>query len=159
MQKRTTIILITAAALITQSCNILQGTKKTATLQKDAKADSVWTQYTQEMRPATEVKFEIPNDSLTGDGYAYELPESMNANIDSLLNNWQTRHILKSPESSAATRPIAAITDTMYAKRLASMYTIVRMPYNNIVRSYIDRYVNKNRSQVAYMLGAAELYM
>ena len=33
------------------------------------------------------------------------------------------------------------------------------MPYNNIVRSYIDRYVNKNRSQVAYMLGAAELYM
>lgn len=160
MQKRIITILITAAALIIQSCSILQGTKKTTTTQQEtAKADSVWTHYTQEVRPATEVKFEIPTDSLTGAGYTYELPESMNANIDSLLNSWQTRHILKSPESSTTTRPAAAITDTMYAKRLASMYTIVRMPYNNIVRSYIDRYVNKNRSQVAYMLGAAELYM
>jgi membrane-bound lytic murein transglycosylase D len=50
------------------------------------------------------------------------------------------------------------ITDTMYAKRLAALPTIVRMPYNNMVRACIDRYTKKGRSQVSYLLGISEYY-
>jgi membrane-bound lytic murein transglycosylase D len=46
----------------------------------------------------------------------------------------------------------------MYAKRLAALPTIVRMPYNNMVRSCIDRYTKNGRSQVSYLLGISELY-
>ena len=39
------------------------------------------------------------------------------------------------------------------------MPTIVKMPYNRVVRSCIDSYTTKNRSLVAYMLGMSEFYM
>ena len=107
---------------------------------------------------ATTVKYEIDLDTMTGPGYSFEIPESMNVNIDSLLNGWQARNMLRKLDCDGSGWENLVITDTMYAKRLASMPTIVRMPYNNMVRSCIDRYVKKGRSQVSYLLGISEFY-
>ncbi|MBO7290737.1 MAG: transglycosylase SLT domain-containing protein, partial [Bacteroidaceae bacterium] len=80
-------------------------------------------------------------------------------NTDSLLNTWQARTLLKKLDCNTTGWENINMTDTMYAKRLASMPTVVKMPYNNMVRSSIDRYSKKTRSQVSYMLGISEFYM
>jgi membrane-bound lytic murein transglycosylase D len=95
---------------------------------------------------------------MTGNGYTFEIPESMNADIDSLLNSWQARNMLNKLDCDGSEWANIVITDTMYAKRLAALPTIVRMPYNNMVRSCIDRYTKNGRSQVSYLLGISELY-
>ena len=91
------------------------------------------------------------------DSVIFDIPESMNTNIDSLLNSWHARHLLKSLDCEA--KPVKAISDTVYAQRLYNMPTIMEMPYNSIVRQYIDIYATRNKALVSYMLGISEYYM
>lgn len=108
---------------------------------------------------ATEQDFTIEIMDIECDSCLFEIPESMSANTDSLLNTWQTRTLLKKLDCNTTGWENIVMTDTMYAKRLVSMPTIVKMPYNNMVRACIDRYAKKMRSQVSYMLGISEFYM
>ena len=108
---------------------------------------------------ATDLKYEVATITIEGDTCGFDVPESMTTNTDSLLNSWQTRTLLKKLDCNTTGWENIKMTDTMYAKRLSSMLTIVRMPYNNMVSSCIDRYAKKNRSQVSYMLGISEFYM
>ena len=108
---------------------------------------------------ATEQDFTIEIMDVECDSCLFEIPESMSANTDSLLNTWQTRTLLKKLDCNTTGWENIVMTDTMYAKRLVSMPTIVKMPYNNMVRACIDRYAKKMRSQVSYMLGISEFYM
>lgn len=89
----------------------------------------------------------------------FEVPGYMLQEIDSMLNCWQARNLLKALEYDSAQYAGIKITDTLYAQRLQSMPTIVKMPYNRMVRSCIDAYTTRNRSLVAYMLGMSEFYM
>ena len=110
----------------------------------------------------------IPTDSLTmdslelsleGDTLVFDLPEGVIENIDSMLNSWQSRNLLKSTADNNEDWKGITTSDTTYAERLMKMPTIVRMPYNNMVRTCIDRYTTRNRSLVSYMLGMSEFYM
>ena len=108
---------------------------------------------------ATDNELLIDIEEIECDSCLFEVPESMNANTDSLLNSWQARTLLRKLDCNTSGWESIVMTDTMYAKRLASMPTIVKMPYNNMVRTCIDRYAKKMRSQVSYMLGISEFYM
>ena len=108
---------------------------------------------------ATDNELLIDIEEIECDSCLFEVPESMNANTDSLLNSWQARTLLRKLDCNTSGWESIVMTDTMYAKRLASMPTIVKMPYNNMVRTCIDRYSKKMRSQVSYMLGISEFYM
>ena len=44
-------------------------------------------------------------------------------------------------------------------RRLNELPTMIEMPYNQIVRSYIDRYTKKSRPQIAAILGLSLYYM
>lgn len=107
----------------------------------------------------TELEYEIEIEELESDSLLFEVPESMAANTDSLLSSWQARALLKKLDCNTSGWEDIRMTDTMYAKRLVSIPSIVRMPYNNMVRTCIDRYTKKMRSQVSYMLGISEFYM
>ncbi len=145
------------AALVTlHSCNLFKSTQKVEEVASEEIADSIWIPYTTPQTIATNVKYEVDLDTMTGNGYTFEIPESMNANIDSLLNSWQARNMLNKLDCDGSES--IPITDTMYAKRLAALPTIVRMPYNNMVRACIDRYTKNGRSQVSYLLGISEYY-
>ena len=97
--------------------------------------------------------------SLEGDTLVFDLPEGVIENIDSMLNSWQSRNLLKSTADNNEDWKGITTSDTTYAERLMKMPTIVRMPYNNMVRTCIDRYTTRNRSLVSYMLGMSEFYM
>ena len=93
------------------------------------------------------------------DSLVFDLPEGVVEEIDSLLNSWQARHLFKSTKANNEDWKGITTSDTTYAERLLKMPTIVKMPYNSMVRTCIDRYTTKNRSLVSYMLGMSEFYM
>ena len=140
------------------SCGVFKTTQKEQVLATDEISKELWTEYTVPRTIATNVRYEIDLDTMTGNGYTFEIPESMNTDIDSLLNSWQARNMLNKIDCEGSGWENIIITDTMYAKRLAALPTIVRMPYNNMVRSCIDRYTKNGRSQVSYLLGISEFY-
>ena len=157
--KNSTRIITTLALIATLcSCNLFKTAQKdeTPAAAKET-AKELWTENTSRS-VATNVRYEIDLDTLTGNGYTFELPESMNADIDSMLNSWQARNMLHNFDGEGTENETVQFSDTMYAKRLAALPTIVRMPYNNMVRSCIDRYTKKGRSQVSYLLGISEYY-
>lgn len=158
MQKITATIFTIATLAMLHSCSLFQSISKPSGKSNDeAMIDTIWIRYTEPSTIATDMRYEVDIDTTINYNYAFEIPESMNADIDSLLNSWQARNLQKKLDNSAP-KEIKNITDTMYAKRLASLPTIVRMPYNNMVRACIDRYTKKGRSQVSYMLGISEFY-
>ena len=163
MKKITTTIFTLTIITALHSCSLFKttanSTEPVVTGEAATINDSAWASHMTTPRTiATTVRYEVDLDTMTGAGYSYGIPESMNADIDSLLNSWQARNMLRKLECDASGWESIVITDTMYAKRLASMPTIVRMPYNNVVRSCIDRYTKKGRSQVSYLLGISEFY-
>lgn len=158
MKNLKTIFTIFAILATLHSCSLFKTAQKEDTPIAGEHTKELWTEYTAPRGTATNVRYEIDLDTLVGNGYTFDIPESMNANIDSLLNSWQARNMLHKLNNDGKERESIVVTDTMYAKRLAALPTIVRMPYNNMVRSCIDRYTKNGRSQVSYLLGISELY-
>ena len=159
MHNQTYRILLILSAAMLFSCSAL---KKSSGPTKNASADAIAetaTQYTAPTHIATDLTIDIDTTYAEGEAYAFDDPEGMSANTDSLLSSWQARTLLKKLDCSTTGWESIRMTDTMYAKRLSSMLTVIRTPYNAMVRSCIDRYTVKNRSQVSYMLGISEFYM
>lgn len=50
------------------------------------------------------------------------------------------------------------MTDSLYIARLQALPYIIEMPYNKIVRTYIDLYTERRRQQVANMSALSEYY-
>jgi membrane-bound lytic murein transglycosylase D len=153
------ILLALPMAMTLLSCSAI---KKTFWGPKDAAEDEIADETIVIEFPegiATETEYVIDIEDVECDSCLFEVPESMTENTDSLLNTWQARTLLKKLDCNTTGWENINMTDTMYAKRLASMPTVVKMPYNNMVRSSIDRYSKKTRSQVSYMLGISEFYM
>ena len=158
MRNSTRIITVLSIIATLCSCSLFKSTQKAEEKGEGKSASTISTHYTTPQTIATNVRYEVDLDTLVGNGYTFELPESMNADIDSLLNSWQARNMLHKSEGELTGKDSVQITDTMYAKRLAALPTIVRMPYNNMVRTCIDRYTKKGRSQISYLLGISEYY-
>lgn len=100
-------------------------------------------------------------DSLTApdgpDGIVF--PEAMLADIDSILRQWSAQKFLHYPDECTPSEADPTFPDSVYAARLAQLPTIIPMPYNSVVRSYIDAYTRRNRRQVSYFLAAANFYI
>ena len=158
MRNSTRIITVLSIIATLCSCTLFKSTQKTVENAEEKSVDTTPAHYTAPQTIATNVRYEVNLDTLTGNGYTFELPESMNTDIDSLLNSWQARNMLHMLDCESSDNEPVQITDTMYAKRLAALPTIVRMPYNNMVRTCIDRYTKKGRSQISYLLGISEYY-
>ena len=94
--------------------------------------------------------------SITDPAIVY--PESFEADTQKLLEGWFIKNYTAT-DNRYATEPDADVSDEEMVKRLAALPTIIEMPYNQVVRSYIDRYTKKGRAQVAAILGLSLYYM
>ena len=83
---------------------------------------------------------------------------------DSLVAEWRERQRSHSFNDFVNTyisfdnAPRSNVPDSVYTKRLLALVSPVQLPYNQIVRSYIDRYVEPGRSDVARILGMSQYY-
>lgn len=83
-------------------------------------------------------------------------PESFETDTRKLLENWYIRNYTATDDKYLSKD--VKTSDAQIRSRLAKLPTVIEMPFNNIVRSYIDRYTQQGRAQVAAMLGLGIYY-
>lgn len=94
--------------------------------------------------------------SITDPAIVY--PESFEADTHKMLESWFIKNYTAT-DDRYSTEPDADVPDEVMVKRLSALPTIIEMPYNPVVRSYIDRYTKKGREQIAAILGLSLYYM
>ncbi|MDY3247213.1 MAG: transglycosylase SLT domain-containing protein [Prevotella sp.] len=88
-----------------------------------------------------------------------DLPEGMLSEVDSLLYLYNSKTYMK-PASDCNMPDVNPVyTKEEYISRLKRIPSVIEMPYNDIVQKFIDRYSNRLRRSVSYMLGAQNFYM
>lgn len=94
--------------------------------------------------------------SITDNDIVY--PESFETDTREMMKNWylQNYTVLDADVENKAS---GEVSDEEYIKRLSAIPSVIELPYNQIVRSYIDRYVKRNRTLVEEMLGMSLYYM
>ena len=95
----------------------------------------------------------VCTDSLT-----VEFPESMEFDVDSLMNMWLAKQYLSYDEECMESSVNPKFSDSVYAKRLSSLPTLVEMPYNYVTRNSIDAYMGSNRKVISFALGMLPIY-
>lgn len=95
-------------------------------------------------------------ESITDNAIIY--PESYEADTRKLLEGWYMTNYTAG-DNNYATTDDADTPDSEIIARLKAMPTAIEMPFNQIVRSYIDRYTRQGRPQVAALLGLSTYYM
>ena len=85
-------------------------------------------------------------------------PESFETDVRKMQDNWYLRRYA-ALDDKADSRTGTQATDAEIIARLQSMPTTIEMPYNSVVRSYIDMYTQRRRQLVENMLGLSHYYM
>lgn len=88
-----------------------------------------------------------------------DLPKSMTYPIDSLLNDWKAKNYIDLGKDCSTAEINPTFSDSIYISRLSRIPSIMEMPYNEVVRKFIDLYACRLRNQVAFMLSACNFYM
>ena len=106
---------------------------------------------------------QIEGDEITvttkeGEADVIEVPEGMLLEIDSLLNQYNSKTYLQDNDCHYSDVNPEFSVET-YIERLQRIPSVMEMPYNDVVRKFIDRYAVRLRASVSYMLGAANFYM
>lgn len=108
---------------------------------------------------STSVFAQVENQGLNSDSI-YE--QRQINQMDSLLYQW---YIQQPNEDNSLVADIEGDTiegselpDSIYIKRLQTINSLIDLPYNNIVRSFIKAYTEKKRYKVEVMLGLTDYY-
>ncbi|MBO7116173.1 MAG: lytic transglycosylase domain-containing protein [Prevotella sp.] len=94
----------------------------------------------------------------SGNEEVIDFPEAMTYDLDSLLNEYMSKTYLSSDNCNMRNENPYYPTE-VFIERLSRMPTVMEMAHNNIVQNFIDRYCNRLRGTVAYILGASNFYM
>lgn len=84
-------------------------------------------------------------------------PESFETDTRELIEGWYMKNYTAT-DNRYKTGTGTAYDDKIIMERLRNMPTVIEMPFNSIVRKYIDRYV-KGKSLVTACLGLGTYYM
>jgi len=88
-----------------------------------------------------------------------DFPEAMNEDVDSLLSLYHAKAYLSIDENCRMQDINPVFSQEVYIERLRSLPTVMEMPYNEIVQTFIDRYTGRLRRSVSFMLGASNFFM
>ncbi len=98
----------------------------------------------------------IASDTLSADNIV--VPESFEIDTHEMMQNWYLANYAVL-DRNADRRANVPTTDQEYIDRLQRMPTVMEMPYNKIVRAFINMYVERKKSLVESMLGMSLYYM
>lgn len=96
---------------------------------------------------------------VTGKEEEIDLPESMTLEMDTLLQDWHAKNFLTPVNDCQMSSVNPFYPDSVYIDRLSRIPTIMEMPYNDVVRKFIDTYNSRLRNSVSVMLGACNFYI
>lgn len=108
-------------------------------------------QVTAQSKSVLDIKTSISDDNIV-------YPESFEADTRKMLEGWYMKNYMATDDryrKESDTRN----DDKTIRERLAKLPTVIEMPYNQVVRSYIDRYTQRGREQVTVLLGLSHYYL
>lgn len=101
----------------------------------------------------------VINDN-TGREESITLPEGMlQEEIDSMMLRWCARTYLTFDSTGCEAGQDVVYEPEVYIRRLQNMPNVIEMPYNSVVRKFIDQYTGRLRRSTAIMLGACNFYL
>ena len=98
----------------------------------------------------------IAADTISADNIV--VPESFEIDTHAMMQSWYLTNYAVL-DRNADRRANVPTTDQEYIDRLQRMPAVIEMPYNKIVRAFIDMYVERKKSLVESMLGMSLYYM
>lgn len=102
--------------------------------------------------PIVRAEANAPTDSVA------IYPESFETDTHKMLENWYLRNYAEL-DRSADNRDNVVATEQEIIERLANLPTEIEMPYNSVVKGYIDMYTQRRKQLVENMLGMSLYYM
>ena len=102
---------------------------------------------------------EITVTDQNGNEEVIDFPEAMTYDLDSLMNLYMSKTYLSQDGDCETGKENPTFDKEVYMERLKRLPTIMEMPYNEVVQTFIDRYSGRLRHSVSYMLGACNFYM
>lgn len=85
-------------------------------------------------------------------------PESFEADTRKMLEGWYMKNYMAT-DDRYKTLGDTRYDDNTIRERLSKLPTVIELPYNQVVRSYIDRYTQQGREQVTVLLGLSHYYL
>ena len=102
-------------------------------------------------------KVSAVNDTIILKSEIYS--EKISADLDSLVNSWYVKMALKEyPEDFKNDSVGVEFPDTVYKQRLSKINSLIKLPYNSIIRNHIHVYTIKQRKQFSAVLGLSDYY-
>ncbi|MDY0097737.1 MAG: transglycosylase SLT domain-containing protein [Bacteroidales bacterium] len=85
--------------------------------------------------------------------------EKITRDLDSLVNSWYVKLALKDQGLNESTdSSIIQFSDSVYLDRLNKLQSVIRLPYNSIIRNHIHVYTVKLRKNFSAILGLTSYY-
>ena len=95
-------------------------------------------------------------NSITDDDIVF--PESFDTDVHKMMTNWYLQNYTVL-DADVENKSHGEVSEETYIRRLAAIPSVIEMPYNQIVRKHIERYVYRSRTLVEEMLGMSLYYM
>ena len=86
-------------------------------------------------------------------------PETMQSDMDSLYWDWISKNYIHIDENCRNLPVGPVVSDSIYIDRLSRIPSIIEMPFNDVVKKYIEAYTGRLRNKVSFMLAASNFYM
>jgi len=96
------------------------------------------------------------NDTIILNSEIYS--EKISDDLDSLVNSWYVRIAMKNPEDFISDSVGIEYSDSLYKQRITKINSIIKLPYNSIIRNHIHVYTVKQRKQFSAVLGLTNYY-
>ena len=95
-------------------------------------------------------------NSITDEDIVF--PESFDTDVHKMMTNWYLQNYTVL-DADVENKPHGEVSEETYIRRLAAIPSVIEMPYNQVVRKHIERYVYRSRTLVEEMLGMSLYYM
>ena len=95
-------------------------------------------------------------NSITDDDIV--VPESFDTDVHQMMTNWYLQNYAVL-DADVENKSFGEVNDETYIRRLTAIPSVIELPYNQIVRRHIERYVYRSRTLVEEMLGMSLYYM
>ena len=95
-------------------------------------------------------------NTITDDDIVF--PESFDADVHKMMTNWYLQNYAVL-DADVENKSYGEVGEETYIRRLAAIPSVIEMPYNQVVRKHIERYIYRSRTLVEEMLGMSLYYM
>lgn len=88
-----------------------------------------------------------------------ESSERITRDLDSLVNSWYVKMAYSNlADDYQDDTTLLPLTDSVYIERLSKINSVIRLPYNSIIRNHIQVYTVRQREKFSAVLGLMDYY-